>query len=122
MIRTHIDPLYILSLRIQPCQLLYAPYRYTAILAELFVLIVSHNAARVARMEDPTKRFASSIRRVEDTWDMDRSYITTLKPRLDTECRGVNMLCTFCWMAGFDDFDASFVIFIKGSWCSHRVM
>ena len=45
---------------------------------------------------------------------MTKADITTLFPRLNSKSRGVNVAGTFSGMAGVDDFDTGFVVFIDG--------
>ena len=77
---------------------------------------MAHHAEAMTRMEDPTKWFTFGISRIQYSWNVAETDVTTLFPGLDAEGRGVNMASAFSGVAGVDDFDTGFVVFVDGGW------
>ena len=75
---------------------------------------MAHHAATVARVKNPTKWFAVSIRWIQNTWNVVETDVAAFFPGLDTKGWNINMTNAFSGVTGINDLDTSFIIFVDG--------
>ena len=74
---------------------------------------MSHQAAAVSSMEDPTKRFREIVGRIKDPGDEGKEYVTVVFPILNRKVLDQNMTRAIRRNASVDHFDGGLVVTVE---------
>ena len=78
---------------------------------------MTHKAAGVVGMEDPSEWLGKVISGIDNAWYMMHNDVSGIFPILDGKMLNVNMMGLFHWFTGIDNFDGSHIVFIDCSRC-----
>jgi hypothetical protein len=83
--------------------------------------VVSHDAANMAMMEDPTEGFGEGIGRVDDARDMDHDDVAVAFPLLQGEVLNIDMARALGGLAGVGHQNSGLIIFVELRWTRLRI-
>ena len=78
------------------------------------MLIMPHNAAGMAFMEDPTKRFSQVVSGVEDSGDETHNNVAGFLPILKGKVLDIDVSRSLSENASIDHVDSRLVVFVYG--------
>ena len=81
---------------------------------------MAHQAAAVACMKDPTKRFGEIVRRIKDTGDEGEDDVAVVFPILNREMLDQNLTGAISGDASVDHFNRGLVVTVQNSWGGRR--
>jgi len=77
---------------------------------------VTHNASRMASMENPAQGLREVIRRIDDTWDVAHDNVASLLPILNGKVLDINVMRTLSRNTSINHLDSRHVVFVDRSW------
>jgi hypothetical protein len=84
--------------------------------------VMTHDAANMAMMEDPTKGFGEGIGGVDYTRDVDHDDVTVAFPLLQGEVLNINMVRALGRLAGIGHQNSGLIVFVELSGARVRIV